>query len=151
MIKYAVEHYYDVIEEIKPILLEHWREVAWHKDKIPYAPDWEKYEAMADAGILHIVTARDDGKLIGYYVSMIMPGLHYKHTTFGTNDVLFVDPEYRGGRTAYGMFKFAFKALKEAGCDIVFLHMKTDQPFERLCEALGMEKQEYLFSKYLGD
>lgn len=151
MIKFATESYYDVIEEIKPLLEAHYEEVAWYQDEVPFDPDYEKYEVMANTGLLHIVTARDDGKLIGYFVSLVASGMHYKQTKFALNDILFVHPDYRGGSVAYKMFKYAFAALKEIGVDIITIHMKTDAPFEPLCLALGMAKQEYLYSIYLGD
>jgi hypothetical protein len=49
------------------------------------------------------------------------------------------------------MFKYAFEQLKAAGAQIITIHMKTDAPFEKLCQKLGMQKQEYLYSIYIGD
>ena len=149
--KYEVETLGSCLKEMKPLILKHWQEVSWYKDKIPYSPDWDKYYAMEDAGMLHIVTARDEGKLVGYYVSVVNSGLHYSETKFAMCDALFVDPDYRGGTTAYKMFKFAFSELKELGVQCISLHMKTDFPFDKLCEKLGMQKQEYLYSIYVGD
>ena len=48
------------------------------------------------------------------------------------------------------MFKFAEKELKRVGVDVFIIHMKSDYPFERLCESLGMKKQEIMYSKYIG-
>lgn len=151
MIKFAVENYSDIIEEMKPLLEAHYHEIAWYQDKIELNPDYEKYAQMADAGLVHIVSARDEGKLIGYFVSMVIPGMHYKSTLYALNDVLFVHPDYRGSSTAYRMFKYAFEQLKSMGVDVITIHMKTDAPFEDLCVALGMQKQEYLYSIYIGE
>ena len=152
MIEYAVEKLDTCLEEIEPLLREHYHEIAWYKDKIPYDPDFERYQTIEDAGILHIVTARDEGKLIGYFVSLISYGMHYMSTKYAVNDVLFLHPDYRNGMTAYKMFKYAFKVLKDdEGVDCITIHMKTDFPFDRLCESLGMRKQEYLYSIYVGE
>ena len=151
MIKFAVESYYNVLLELRPMLEQHWAEISWYQDEVPYDPDWDRYAKMADAGMLHIVTARDEGKLIGYYISLLTAGMHYRSTVYAMNDVLFVDPEYRGGTVAYRMFKYAFEQLKAAGAQIITIHMKTDAPFEKLCQKLGMQKQEYLYSIYIGD
>lgn len=151
MPQFAVENFNDVIDEIKPLLEAHYHEVAWYQDKIPFDPDYDKYKALEEAGCLHIVTARQLGKLVGYFVSMVLPGVHYRQNLFAMNDILYVDPSYRGGTVAYRMFKYAFARLKERGVDVVTIHMKTDAPFENLCKAVGMEKQEYLYSIYIGD
>ena len=151
MIKFAVETFEDVIQEIRPLLARHWQEIAWYKDKVPYAPDWERYKQVAEAGVLHIVTARKDGELVGYLVSMISPGMHYKLTNYAVNDIIYLHPDHRGGRTAFRMFKFAIEEFKKMGVSIFTVHMKTDAPFERLCEALGMQKQEFLYTIYLGE
>lgn len=152
MINYAVEKLDQCLEEMKPLIQAHWEEVSWYKDLIPLAPDWDQYYRMEDSGFLHIVTARDDGVLVGYYSSVITQGLHYMRTRFAMNDALFVHPDYRGGSTAYKMFKYAFKVLKEEeGVDCISIHMKTDFPFDKLCESLGMQRQEYLYSIYVGD
>lgn len=151
MITYTVECLEECLDEMKPLILKHWEEVSWYKDKIPYNPNWSKYEALEAAGMLHIVVARDEGKLVGYFATLIDFGLHYSRTKFGVNDALFLHPDYRGGRTAYGMFKFAFSELKKEGVECISIHMKTDFPFDKLCEKLGMQKQEYLYSIYVGD
>lgn len=151
MITFAVEKLDSCLEELKPLLNEHWEEIAWYKDKISYVPSYDKYYALEDAGVLHIVIARDEGKIIGYYVSMVNYSLHYMNTKFAVNDILFIHPDYRGGSAAYRMFKFAFKELKKIGVDCITIHMKTDFPFDRLCESLGMKKQEYLYSIYVGE
>jgi hypothetical protein len=151
MIRFAVEDYFDVIEDMKPLLAAHYHEIAWYQDKIPFDPDWERYAAMAELGIIHIVTARDDERLIGYFVSLVSPGMHYKQTLYALNDVLWLHPDYRGGTTAYKMFQYAFVQLKALGVDCISIHMKTDAPFEKLCQKLGMQKQEYLYSIYIGD
>lgn len=151
MITFNVETVDECLEEIKPLLYAHWEEIAWYKDQVKLNPDYDVYYKLEEQGVLHIVTARDNDVLIGYYISFVHPNPHYKNTLFAVNDILFVHPDYRGGSTAYRMFKYAFAALKELGAVIITIHMKTDAPFEALCEALGMEKQEYLFTIYLGD
>lgn len=151
MIEYSEETVDECLMEIIPLLREHWEEIAWYKDKIKLNPDYGVYYQMEANGILHIVTARDDGKLIGYYISLVTPNPHYKDHFFAVNDILFVLPEYRGGTTAYRMFKYAFDKLTERGASVITIHMKTDAMFDGLCEKLGMERQEYLYTKYVGD
>ena len=122
-----------------------------YKDKIKYNPDYEAYFAMDAKDALHIVTVRKDAKIIGYYISFIYNHPHYKDDKMAQNDVLFIHPDYRGGTLAYRMFKFAEEELRKLGCSVMMLHMKVNFPFENLCKKLDMDKQEIIYSKYLGE
>lgn len=151
MITYQVERLEDCLEELKPILKAHWEEVALNKDKIKLNPDYERYLALDKAGALHTVIARDNDKLIGYYISFISYHIHYADNIYAMNDVIYIDPSYRKGTVAYRLLKFAEMKLKELGVDVMMLHMKTEHPFDRLCEGVGMKKVESIYSKYIGD
>lgn len=150
MIEFQEEQLIDCLEEMKPLLEAHWLEVAKYQDKIAFSPDYDRYFLLENQGMLHIATARDDGKLVGYYISIVAPSLHYSQDLFAVNDVLFLDPEYRSKDTGYQMFKFAEKCLKVLGVSVMTIHMKTDLPFDSLCEARGFENIERLYSKYIG-
>ena len=82
-ITFQKELFRDIKLEIQPLLVQHWEEVAMYKDKVPLAPDWARYQDMEDNGVLHVVTVRDSGTLVGYYVTMIVHGLHYRFTKNG--------------------------------------------------------------------
>ena len=71
MIEYKEETYSQVIDEIKPLLEDHWEEIALNKEVIKLNPNYEMYEKLCNAGVMRIVTARDDGKLIGYCICII--------------------------------------------------------------------------------
>ena len=52
----AVEQYSDkLVNDIKPLLTGHYNEVALHKSYIPLDPDWSRYKALADKGLLFVV------------------------------------------------------------------------------------------------
>ncbi len=151
MIKYTVETLDECLEDMKPLLEKHYDEIAMYRDKIEFDPDYDMYYNLEAIGSLHMVTVRDDGNLVGYYVSFIHHNLHYKQNKFSVNDILFVHPDYRGSSVAYRMLKFVEAELRKIGCTVMTLHMKTDFPFEPLCEAVGMDKAEYTYTKYIGD
>lgn len=150
-ITFQVESFEDTVEEMKPLFDLHWEEIAIHRDKIKLNPDYEQYALLCEAGALHIVTARDGGKMIGYFISFLQPHLHYLDHTFAINDVLFLLPEYRHTDIGAGMFMYAEEKLKEAGASVIIIHMKTHAPFDSLCLALGYENVERNYSKYVGD
>jgi len=152
MFKYALEKMNEaLVTELSDLLEMHWEEIAMYKDKIEFKPDFEAYYAMEEMGALQAIIVRKDGEIVGYYISFIFTHPHYKDNKFAQNDILFIHPDYRGGTVAYRMFKYAEKELKNIGCSVNLIHMKTQFPFERLCEKLGMDKQEIIYSKYIGD
>jgi GNAT superfamily N-acetyltransferase len=151
MIDIKVEKLATCMEEMKPLLEEHYLEVHAFPDLIEFNPNYDKYLELEAVGAIHVVTVRDEGKLVGYYLSFIVPNIHYQDHLYASNDVLYVDPAYRGGSVAYRMFKYVEKCYKELGVSVFTVHMKIDLPFDRLCEAIGMEKKENIYMKYIGE
>lgn len=143
MITFQVEKFRDCFTEAIPLLEAHYEEIATNKEKKILDPDIERYHTLEDCGMLRIFTARDEGKLIGYFVSMVMPHLHYSSCIYAMNDILYVDPEYRGTTLAYRLFKGAIKDLKEnSNTDVMMIHMKVKHPFKGLLTKLGFEQTE---------
>lgn len=146
---YQVESFSDILEELKPFLQLHWEEVALYQDKIPLDPDYDKYIELNEAGIARVVTARDSDKLIGYFISIIQPHMHYQKDVYAVNDILYLDEAYRGSDTAVGMFMFAEEDLKALGVSVLIISMKVAKPFDSLCESLGHTCVERTYSKYI--
>ena len=148
---FKVETYHEVIEEMKPLFDQHWEEIAIHQDKIKLNPDYSRYEELDSTGMLHIVTARDEGKLVGYFISFLEYHLHYKDHIFASNDICFLLPEYRHAEAGIGLFQYAERNLKDIGVSVIMIHMKTHAPFDTLCEVLEYENVERTYSKYVGE
>lgn len=143
MITYQVECIDDVRAEIEPMLRAHYEEIATDKDIKPLDIDWDRYYDMEDRGMVRILTARDHvGSLVGYFVTFIHRHLHYRQTVTALNDILYVDPEYRGGTTAYRLFKAAIDDVRNLGADILIIHMKVEYPFRDLLSGLGFHLTE---------
>lgn len=89
------------------------------------------------------------GRLIGYFVSVVLPGLHYQQTTMAINDIMYVSPQYRGATVGYRLVKLAAADLKNLGADILIIHMKTDYPFRPLLRKLDFHLTEENWEKVL--
>ena len=146
---YQVERFAEVIDEIKPLLTAHWLEIARHKDKIALNPDYEKYRLLDEGGMLHVVTVRKETKLVGYFVTFVVPHIHYKDHTMATNDILYVDPDYRGGTAAFKMFKYAETTLKDMGVTKLTVNMKSAHEFGSLLEHMGYKEIEKVYELML--
>lgn len=148
-ITYQQEFLDTVEKDIKPLLQDHWEEIAVNKSVIKMNPDWDAYHNLEDNGALKIFTARSDDTLIGYFVVLIRNHIHYKDHIFAANDVLFLKQEYRKGLTGPKLMKFAEKCLKEDGVSVLVVNTKRHKPFDGLLEWLGYSHVENVYSKYL--
>jgi len=125
---------------------EHWAEIALDKDAIKLDPDYEKYRAMAEAGILHLVTARCDGRLVGYHLSMIYPHMHYRKSLTCFTDVFYLKPEYRVGMIGYKMLKFFRDSVKARGVQKIYMGTKLSHDIGPLLLRLGFNPIERIYT-----
>ncbi len=151
MITVQQERLADVKDEIMPLFERHWAEIALHQDKIQLAVNWETYEIIDDAGVLHIFTVRDGDVLAGYLWILAVPHLHYAENLFANCDIIYIDKPYRKGFTAHKLIKFAEEKMKEAGVSVMSMNTKIHKPFDKLLLRLGFKPIERIYAKYLGD
>lgn len=151
MITIALEDFADCIEDVASLLTEHWREVAWYKDKMSLSPNWEKYQQLASSESMRIFVARDAGKIVGYSIYFVGHNLHYKNTIVADNDITYIAPEYRHGRTAVDLLNYVNDSLKEGGVSLVSVKMKSDTTFHSLMEKLDYNMMEFNYTKWIGD
>lgn len=148
---YQQEFLTTVEDDIRPLLDKHWQEIALNKDKIKLNPDWEAYHNLEQEGLLKIFTAREEDKLVGYFVVVVQRNLHYKDHLFAVNDIIFLHPDYRKGRTGIKLIQFAEQCLKEDGVSVLSINTKVHKPFDVLMEFLRFRLIERVYSKYIGD
>jgi len=139
---FAHESFTNVKAEIKPLLHEHWLEIALNKDDIKLEPNWEQYARLADQGALRIYTARDKGELKGYFVVFVTPSLHYSRHLFAHNDILFLKKSCRKGMTGVKLIKYAVEDLKAYGVKLIHINVKKKQDFGVVLERLDFEHVE---------
>ena len=125
-------------------------QLALNQGEIKLDPNWEEYGRLDAAGILRIFTARDNGKLVGYFVLMVSQSVHYKAHKFATNDILFVLPDSRAGATGYKLIKFAEDHCKNDGVSLLMVNTKVHLPFDSLMVGMGFDLIERIYSKFLG-
>lgn len=109
----------------------------------PLDPDWETYQHLEGMNVLHIVTIRDDKKLVGYHVSFIATHPHYKDAIVAENDLHYILPEYRKGWLGYKFLKEVIRLLKKRDVDVILHTMKVSHSYLPLAERLGFRLMEY--------
>lgn len=149
MITAAPEPFMAQVEELKPLLPKHWEELGIYRDRMPLDPQWPTYQAAEDAGQLLYVPLRSAGALVGYFIGIIAPGLHYQTTLTCKMDIAFVLPEFRGS-AGTALFDAVKAELKRRGVKLWWVGSKDHHPIEGFYEALGFERQETYFAMWLG-
>ena len=139
---FAHESYVNVKNEIKPLLDEHWKEIALHQDDIKLEPNWNAYSRMAEQGALRVYTARKSDQLVGYFVVFVLPSMHYMRHLFANNDILFLKKAERKGTTGIRLIKFAVEELKKEGVTLINVNVKKKQDFGPVMERIGFEHIE---------
>lgn len=151
MISYQKETYDEAIEDMKPLLELHYKEVCLYPDKLELNPSYGAYEEMDTNGSLRIITARDHDELIGYSVFFLYNHPHYQDHIYGQNDVLYVKEDHRHTDVAPLLVQKSEEHLIADGCSVILYHMKPYKTFESLMDYMAYGKAEYIFSKYVKD
>ena len=151
MIKYQQEFVSQVEEEIKPLIAAHWEEVEDYQSYIKLDPCWESYYALELQGNLKVFTARSEGKLAGYFVSVVNHNIHHKSHLFASCDVVFLHKDYRKGLTGIKLIKFSESCLKSDGVSVLVINSKVRSPLRKILTWLKFKPSECSYSKYLGD
>jgi hypothetical protein len=150
MITFQVELFADTYEEALPLLRMHWEEVGLHREIMPFDPDVGSYLANEQQGMLHIVTARQDGRMIGYHCSFVRPHVHYASTLTAFTDIYFIEPSKRGIPTvAVRLFREVKRTLQQRGVRRIITTTKTHLDKSRLLEHLGYSEIERVYEQLI--
>jgi quercetin dioxygenase-like cupin family protein len=148
-LRFQEEAFGMVRPEIEHLMHAHWREIGG-TDSQPLDPDWERFAALEEAGVLAVLTARDRrGTLAGYIVHVVFGNLHYRTLVQAHDDAHYLAPEYRRGMAACRMFRAAEEMLQARGVRAVTYHTKLRAGNDRgaVFKRLGYEPVETLYRK----
>lgn len=139
----------DYRDEVDPLLVDHWREVAKNKALMVLDPDWAKYESIEEAGKLLTIFAFDNmARLVGYASTIIDNHLHYKGLVVASNDVLFVSNQARGNVGLLLMRETETQA-RARGAKMMLWHAKQGSALDRILQRKRLNVQDILYSKEL--
>jgi GNAT superfamily N-acetyltransferase len=101
-----------------------------------FDPDKERFQQLCETGALVVFTARQDGKLVGYFVVHLFRHLIFSKTIWAIQDSLYIDPGHRG-LAAVRFLKWTDSALKDLGVDCILRQVTTQNDYSRTLERLG--------------
>lgn len=149
MITYQTETYDEIIDDIEPILEDHYAETELYHQVLPLNPDYQMYRAGNEHGIIHFYTARDDYDLVGYIIMMVANKPHSKDALYGMCDMIYVAPEYRHTEVAPELIQYAEGEIKNQGADVVLITLKAHSKADSLMKSLGYEESDVSYSKFI--
>jgi GNAT superfamily N-acetyltransferase len=150
MVSVQTETWRAIDAQIEEIAGFHWEELALDQLLFERDLDHERYFALENAGMMHVVTARDDFRLVGYVICFVMPHIHYKSSGLtALADMYFILREYRKGGLGVRMFREMERGLKERGVIRAHMSCKTHESHQQLFERMGWKLTDLTFSKVL--
>ncbi len=115
-----------VVGELAPLLKRQQDEVG--RTYQDFDPDWNRYFEYERAGVLRIWTARDEcGVLVGYFVGLVVHGLHAASTRHCYADLFWLAPEWRDGLLGLRFLRSVVTATKGLGVQV--LRWETNDTF----------------------
>jgi glycosyltransferase involved in cell wall biosynthesis len=133
-------------DEAMELFKKHYEEIAERQDVIELDPNIERYNLLHRTKALEIHTARDNGKLIGYSLWVVVNHLHYKKSITASSDVLYISPEYRKGMLGYKFIKWTTEEIKKRNPQRILFHMKPFLDYGKIVERLGGHYFEKTYS-----
>ena len=145
--KYQVEPIDLMVEELRPLLAAHWTELEG-EGYYDLDPDWQTYFLMQEHGMYLAVTAREEGRLVGYVGFVVQHSmLHYKGVKCAHVDLLYMHPEFRTGLHAVRMMRYAHDVLDEMGIDEATVNAKITYDISPLLKRVGYELMEFSYRR----
>jgi hypothetical protein len=144
------ESFWDALEGVKSLINAHWEEVALHRGEIQLNPDFSRYQVADSQGRLVIITAREDGVMVGYSVFILGHHIHYRECLVASNDVIYVKPEKRGIVGAR-LIKRSEEILEKLKVKKIAWHVKPKNDWSGVLSRMGYTQEEIIMAKLLGD
>jgi GNAT superfamily N-acetyltransferase len=154
----APESYLRILPELMPLFMLHWGETGLYRaipGRLKPSPDLEKYRIADQTGMLLTLTARQDGRLVGYFIAFAQPCLHYSETLHCITDLPYVLPDVRHRGIGARLFRAAEKILTERGIKLwqsgSKLNSELHSSMDRLLRSMKFEPTDLIYSKWIGN
>lgn len=125
MITFACEPVATVWDEAMALAHTHWEGTKGYRRHEPFNPSYERYNAANVQGYFYVFTARDAGKLIGYFGIYVTPSMH-SQVLMAQEDTFFIHPDYRDGFNAMRFIKHVERELAAVGVQEILFSCEMD-------------------------
>lgn len=126
------------------MVAEWWEEMSPEKS-VPLDPAWDDMIAAERAGRFRVWTVRVDQTLAGFLCFHVFPHMSHRSTLFAIDGGYYLSPAFRGGLTAWRMFKGARTALQKEGVKVIVWHDNLLHPLMPFLLALGAKPRSIMY------
>lgn len=144
-VTYQAERLDDVLRDGEALFRQHMADVGENPDAI-WGKNFALMRRFEEADVLQVVTARMNGRLFGYLVTVISPTLESGQKTSAVHTTFYVSPDCPGA--GLGMQRAAIELLRRRGVNEVAMRAGVRGAGERisaLYRRLGAEPQGELY------
>jgi hypothetical protein len=153
---YGIETWGAFAPDARGLWLDHHAEASLEFD-LPFEIDEELYAALDKAGRLFILTARDEGRLVGYITVTISKHPHYK-AMCAFEDMLFVAKPFRFGKglavgeqTGMKLIEKALTHLRRLKVGRAYFRSPLSRDYSALLRRRGFTQIDKGFAITLGE
>lgn len=141
--------------EILALFEEHFEEVDGGVERRRRClPDVARMRAMNFMGVMPIISARQDGVLVGYSTWTIFPDVESMGLIIAQQGAWFVTKKIRPGNLGFRLFEMGIAQLKVMGVQNVYLHHRLQGRGIRLgkfFESYGAKEIQHTYSLWIGE
>lgn len=137
MITYRKELFARCISELVPLFALHDKELTLAPNIAPCAPRWEEYIAAEGAGVFHLITVRDDDRLVGYIMYFVRLHLHHATSLVGIVDIYWLHPNYRRGFVGLYLIDAMEQSMRQLKAKMVYLGYRASGTRNAKLRGLG--------------
>ena len=148
-ITYQVENWDSYYSDCQELWKEHYDEIAVDKERMEMAPDVSFYQVCEDAGMLSILTARQNGKMIGYFLFIVRPHPHYRNVLCAFEDAYFMSKSCRKGMAGVRLIAEAEKVAKARGAKKLCVFTKMFKDLGKIYERRGYKLTDHVYWRWL--
>jgi GNAT superfamily N-acetyltransferase len=142
--------YDNFLDEAAEMICDHWDEGEPFNHILNLNPNHDMWRLAEKMGRLHILTARDAGKLIGYFRLVLAPHTQDVTKIMAWDNVFYVLPEYRRYGIGPMMMKEGLRKAVELGASIAFFREQyRGDGRGGYLKRLGFEPHEIVYAKVL--
>lgn len=145
-ITYQVEKFTAIQPEIEPHVDAHWNEFASDKDAFGMDVDWALYESLCRGEKLHVITARRDGVLIGYFGVILTTHPHRRTVLSANSTFLYAAPGPIRGLIIRGLVTESIKYFNNLGVQLYNYRSKNTHNIGKILEKMGFKAIETVYS-----
>jgi len=134
--------------DIVPLIQMEWDEAPLDDWPIDYEMDWHKYGLLDANNMLLAYTLRDGQDLVGYVIFIKDYSHHHSGYKVAKLDLFFVHLDYRKGRNAIELLKFAHEDMDCMGVNMTMVSCFMESRVDVLYKRMGYKPLERTFVRF---